>query len=235
MAEKTKSTGKPITDIAHPNKSAPAQNSKSVIVTNRPMLKDPMVVDDTTKAEKPAEIETLATASSKTPPTGDDNKPTETEIKPSNNTITEIAAIAAADKSDKAVKDDKPEPEPEADKPEAEAPKTKDVSPAADKSDEAKPDADAKSDPDAKQATPEDPIEIEDTKAAEHEAEVQKLSESKKYFLPINAVEQRRSKQFVILGVVLSIVLALAWADIALDAALIKIPNVKPVTHLFSN
>jgi hypothetical protein len=39
----------------------------------------------------------------------------------------------------------------------------------------------------------------------------------------------------VALGVVLAIVLALAWADIALDAGLIQINGVKPVTHFFSN
>jgi hypothetical protein len=39
----------------------------------------------------------------------------------------------------------------------------------------------------------------------------------------------------VALGVLLSLVLILAWADIALDAGIIQLGNVKPVTHFFSN
>ena len=71
--------------------------------------------------------------------------------------------------------------------------------------------------------------------AAKHDAEIQKLVDSKQFFLPINSVEKRRSKRVVLLGVVLSLLLALAWADVALDAGIIQINGVKPVTHFFSN
>lgn len=211
MAEKPKSSSKPIVDVAHPNKSAPAQNSKSVIVGNRPMLKDPMVVDQ-------EDLEIAAT---------EENKP--------ESTITEIAAIAAADKPAKTEdkpaddKDAKTEREKEEPKPEPADPDKFESSAA----DEVKNyETDSKED---KDTAPENQLDIDASKDAEHEAAVQKLSESKKYFLPINAVEQRKSKQFVILGIVVSVILALAWVDIALDASLIKIPGVKPVTHLFSN
>jgi archaellum component FlaD/FlaE len=211
MAEKSKSSSKPIVDVAHPNKSAPSQNSKSVIVSNRPMLKDPMVVD-----QEDQEITTI-------------------EEKKPESTITEIAAIAAADKPAEeeerpADKDDKPEPAKEESKPEpAKEAEPNDSAPEEPKADE----ADTKEQD--KDTAPENQLDIDASKEAEHEAAIQKLSESKKYFLPINAVEQRKSKQFVILGIVLSVILALAWVDIALDASLIKIPGVKPVTHLFSN
>jgi hypothetical protein len=65
-------------------------------------------------------------------------------------------------------------------------------------------------------------------------AKLQSVIDSKKYFLPINAVEHRKSKRFVILGILLAIVLALAWIDVALDAGIIDLGNVKPVTHFFS-
>ncbi|MEK7599717.1 MAG: hypothetical protein AAB462_01645 [Patescibacteria group bacterium] len=215
MAEKSKSSSKPIVDVAHPNKSAPSQNSKSVIVSNRPMLKDPMVID-----QEDLEITTL-------------------EEKKPESTITEIAAIAAADKpakpedkpaEDKDAKEDEPQPEKEEPKPEPAKP-DKIADPVADdtKTDE----TDTKEED--QDTAPENQLDIDASKEAEHEAAVQKLSESKKYFLPINAVEQRKSKQFVILGVVLSVILALAWVNIALDAGLIKIPGIKPVTHFFSN
>lgn len=65
------------------------------------------------------------------------------------------------------------------------------------------------------------------------EASLQKLIDSKKYELPIETVENRRSKRVVALGIVLSIILALAWVDVALDAGLINISGVKPLTHFF--
>jgi hypothetical protein len=70
---------------------------------------------------------------------------------------------------------------------------------------------------------------------AKHDEAIQKLVESKQFFLPINAVEKRKTKRFIALGVVCSLLLLLAWADIALDAGLVQIPGVKPVTHFFSN
>jgi hypothetical protein len=39
----------------------------------------------------------------------------------------------------------------------------------------------------------------------------------------------------VLLGIVLAVVLAVAWVDVALDAGLIQLGSVKPVTHFFSN
>jgi hypothetical protein len=38
-----------------------------------------------------------------------------------------------------------------------------------------------------------------------------------------------------LLGILLVVVLAVAWVDIALDAGLVEIGNVKPMTHFFSN
>jgi hypothetical protein len=77
--------------------------------------------------------------------------------------------------------------------------------------------------------------EAEAAKQAEADAKIRKLVDSKKYFLPINAVEQRRSARIAAVGAVLAIILAVAWVDVALDAGLIHLGNIKPVTHLFSN
>jgi hypothetical protein len=70
---------------------------------------------------------------------------------------------------------------------------------------------------------------------AKHEAATQKLIESEQYFLPINSVEKRKARRFVVLGIVLALLLAIAWADIALDAGLIHIHGVKAFTHFFSS
>lgn len=95
-------------------------------------------------------------------------------------------------------------------------------------------DSDAK--PDSKEKKSKKPdADAEAAADAAEAAKLQKLVNSKKYFLPINAVEQRRSKRFVNLGILLAILLVVAWADIALDAGLIQAGSVKPVTHFFSN
>lgn len=75
--------------------------------------------------------------------------------------------------------------------------------------------------------------------AAEREAarkkELEQLAESHKYYLPINQVEKRRNKRWALVGLLVIILLALAWADVALDAGLISIPGVHAVTHFFGS
>jgi hypothetical protein len=71
-------------------------------------------------------------------------------------------------------------------------------------------------------------------KEAERRAEVQKIITSRKYYLPINAVGKRRAKRYVILGIVLIVILVAAWVDVALDAGMIHVHGIKPLTHFFS-
>lgn len=64
-------------------------------------------------------------------------------------------------------------------------------------------------------------------------SETDALIEQKTYFLPINAALHRRSKRVAGIGTILIVVLLLAWFDIALDAGIIDIPALHPVTHFF--
>jgi archaellum component FlaD/FlaE len=67
-------------------------------------------------------------------------------------------------------------------------------------------------------------------------AELEKIVESKQYFLPVNAVERRRDLRLVtILLLVLAIAVALIWFDLLLDAGLVKIDNVHALTHFFNS
>lgn len=67
-----------------------------------------------------------------------------------------------------------------------------------------------------------------------HEAELDGLVENKDYFLPINTAVQKRTKKFIVIGVTVSLLLIVVWIDIALDAGLIKIGDLKALTHIFS-
>lgn len=167
MADKKKPTKIAVNDVVSDDKTAPDTSAKPIIVTNRPIMKDPMVT------EKPAEKRAV-------------NKP-----KPAKTIVT-------------------PDLKPSVELPKEEKPAPKAVDPEVTEKAEA-------------------------AEQAEHDATVQKLVDGKQYFLPINAVEKRKSRRFILLGVVLSLVLAVAWVDVALDAGLIHISGLKPATHFFSN
>ncbi len=184
-----------IIDVSHPGKTAPSGTSKPVIVTNRPILKDPMMVsDEATSAAATGVPEKEVPAL--------DKPSTKPDLHPSAEAVTASDAVKSAHQ--------------------AEEPKLAD--------DQVSQDENAS--PAAQTAEQE---EVEADKQAKHDAEIQKLVEAKQYFLPINSVEQRRTKRFVVLGILLSLLLGLAWVDIALDASLIQVGSVKPITHFFSN
>ncbi len=193
-----KKPAKPIVDVVQPGKSAPAGTSKPVLVTNRPILKDPMVVPE----EEPAVQ----------PPADDLRKPS---VKPKIEPLVPETAPAAAQVDQSATEPPSTETAPE-EKPEEQP---------ADTTAPDKPDAVATS----------AQIEAEAEKQVAQEAETQKLVDSKQYFLPINSVENRRTKRFIMIGILLSLVLAAAWVDIALDAGLIHLGGLKSLTHFFSN
>jgi hypothetical protein len=251
MAKSSKPAGaKPIVDVAHPGKSAPATNSKSVIISNRPLLKDPMMVGDSPPAsdDSPAKISPAKTSGQPgepvlSAPLLEPEKPAETDEStvlaetakpPEAATVAELAEAANAagkpaspdsePKPDdpakpKAESNDKPEPDTaKAEKPAEEKPET---------------DTDTEETPSSKEDNAKHE-EAEAAKRAEHQAAIDKLAVGKQYYLPINAVEKRRSKRFVAIGIILSLLLILAWADIALDAGLIHLSGIKPLTHFFS-
>ena len=186
-------------------------------------MKDPMVVEET--GEKPASDEdniSVKTSKAVIKPIDDDVKPDDKK------TIAVLAEEAAVKKE--SVELDKTEPKPE----------TEDESKPTDTED-GKPEDQypglAPDDKDKKQTKDQsnNQAELELIEQEKHDAAIQKLIDSKKYELPINSVEQRRSKRVVVFGVALSLILIVAWADIALDAGLIHISGIKPVTHFFSN
>lgn len=184
MAEtkKTTKTTKPISDVEEPGKSAASATSKPVIVTNRPLIKDPMVVEE----EQKDAVEPVATT--KKTSTKPKLQPLESSPKPEEETQTNSAEDTA---------DNGPEKKP------------------------------------TKNKSAEDDEKAEAQRKLERESNLQKIVDAKTYYLPINAVEKRKTKRFVILGVLLSILLIMVWINIALDAELVQIDGITPVTNLF--
>lgn len=255
--EKPKSSAaasKKVFDVARPGKSSASPTSKPIIITNRPVLKDPMMasgpagvppVEDKPVPSKPSTRIKIAPLSDdlETPsdPAAEDTAQKEPEAVPEAPADAEVPEASLADEgaetespaeetasAEETTKSDKKEP---------------DAAP----EDEAKPQAeqtepevaledDSEEDPDQPSAQRADQKEDEEVarKEAERQAEVQKVIMSRKYYLPIDAVGKRRAKRYVILGIVLIVILIAVWADIALDSGMFHVHGIKPLTHFFN-
>ncbi len=230
--EKPKKTSiKPIVDVAPPGKSAPSPNSKSIILNNHPVLRDPMVVDDQSenlgtdesvpKGPKPfggssqeAKLQPLTAAPKESAAQTPQNEP---------------AALTKSDNTNGQVQEKEEESNEPASPTQAE--------PLANPGDREKlaPEGQKKDGADNPPTDSPEKLEEESAKQAKHRAAIEKLVESKQYYLSINSVEKRRSRRFVALGVIFSLLLIAAWVDIALDAGLTSNAANLPHTHFFDN
>ncbi len=221
---KRKTTSKQVMDVHNADNVAADENSKPVIVANRQILRDPMVTSEATTPvvetksapAMPADTE-APVATAEIPaidPQSDEPVAAASEVEPAEMKHQKIIAPVTFEPKTAAA--------PEATPPE-EAPAAEEAEPADDQ-------------PVPTAETTDEAIEAaaEEAKVA-REAELQKLVDKKQFYLPINAIEQRRAEQFIALGILLSVILALAWLDISLDAGLIHLGNVHAVTHFFSN
>ena len=71
--------------------------------------------------------------------------------------------------------------------------------------------------------------EADDEIARKRTERLKKMIEEEEYFLPIQTVEERRSRKVAVFGLILIIILAAAWYDAALDANLL--PNTYNLPH----
>ncbi len=66
-------------------------------------------------------------------------------------------------------------------------------------------------------------VQLEEQKEQEKDQEINHMIESKQYFLPFNKTQKRKSKRFVTAGIIISIILIILWAYVALSNGLIKL------------
>jgi hypothetical protein len=237
--KKSKKIKKHIIDVQAPGTSAPSLTSKPVIVTNRALLRDPMMADDTQAtdedepkpaADQPADMLTPSHEAVVKPlndsAAGDDSAPDDEGRPPEESQSKEEPAGSAVPvETSSATEDDTSTPK------ENEPADTASDEPAGFAGSEPGPGDNPKppAAPAAKQA------EAEAAAQARHEAEIQQLVDSRQYELPIRTAEQRKSKRFVLLGAALAVILIVIWLDIALDAGIIKLGGLRAPTHFFSN
>lgn len=242
-------------DVARPNKSRPSSTAKSVIVTNRPLLQDPMV--NATSADEPSVTAPLMvslpsklniqplpgsaepTKSAEAAATSTmDEAPLGESLSEGSSPISELVEKNRAEAAETATATPETSFEVPATEPSVSAVEATPTEPVPAE----RPEASLKSSANPIGDAPKDGALVTDKDLAddaddidENEAKIQKLVLEKRYFLPINSQEKRRTERFVVLGIMLILLLAAAWADIALDAGLVHIDGIKSLTHLFSN
>lgn len=223
---------KKLFDVVKPGKTAASPTSKPIIVTNRPVLKDPMMVVDSIpnasdeKQEAPGKLSKRVRIE---PLSDEESLKSDEPSEPAEEKKTAQPEPDTAEHDTEKLESDQPSeltPQAEAGAPaELEAPKPETEQPDA-------------TDEEAGTAQVEQATSADEDKAAKelakHQAAIEKLVENRTYYLPVNAVAKRRTKRHVALGVLLIIILAAAWVDIALDAGIIHLDGVKAVTHFFS-
>lgn len=227
MAAKTssKTSGGKILDITHPSKVTPPATSKPVIVSNRPIIKDPMVSGG---AATPLDIKDESEPATTSAPVA----PSKTKLviqplseKDKETPVKEPAAKAEESVAEPELNEEEPdqkeaEPEVMAEKPEPIIPEveasSEDVNddgpestsssiPSSFDADEITPPTDDTSKPSAKP----DQDEI-DAAAAERQATLEKLIESKQFFLPINSVHKRKNRRILKISVTLLVLIVVA-------------------------
>lgn len=236
MTDSTKSkTDKRVFDVAKPSTTPASPTSKPLIVAHGPIMHDSTIVENENGEEKTDEQTNIAMTSThniKIEPLNDiETDKHEAESVPNGDNI-QVS-------DDKTLDQSKSEDQPLDPKPEqtTEVKQDNEVKSATDESKtEAQTTKSAEDGTSEPTKTVEDPkiLEEEQRLLAEKQAKINGLVDSGKYFLPINMVEKRKNQRVVIVGIIICIILAIAWVDVALDAGLISNSLHLPHTHFFA-
>jgi len=216
MAQTVKNGAKPsrlsprALDVIAPGKTPPASSARPIIVTNRPMIHDPMAPSqasaEAVPAAQPSRVAPLISARAAVVP---DVLPALPEAKEphmapadgAGQPPTSAPPAVPLSEVQHAVTGVTPASPPG-------------ISPAAI--------------PDA--ATPQKT----DRQQAARLAEQEQVVASKQYYLPITATEQRRSIRRALIVLVIVLAAACIWLDLVLDANIVRLGPLRPLTHFFA-
>jgi hypothetical protein len=243
MAEKAvkeapKTSSSKVFDIAKPGKGTTSATARPVIVTNRPIMQDPMVAATApnlidTKEPLPSPAATKITIQ----PLSETEKPEDIDIKKKDEKPATPDPVATEAVAEVASKD---EPVTDAPTDEAKSEENNNDTESSETNESADDDATEGSDG----TVSDTPAELsgKDAKeaaaleaAAKQQEEIDKITESRDYFLPINTVERRRTKVMTVLGVILIALLGLLLINLLMDVGYLNINGIEPVTHFFSS
>jgi len=221
MAKKANKSNK-VFDVAKPGKTAAGASGRPLIVGNRTLMQDPMVVKDA------SEKDVLPTAPELDPIDQPSGSPPEIKqapeiMKPSPINIKPIEPI-----KDEKVTADKPPEESET------PPVTEQTNLDSEETAENKSSNDAAVNTLAEQVVKNRQDKKEQDAEVARSAEIEKLIEDKKYFVPIGEKKRRRSIRHILVGTVLVIILGLLLVDVLMDTGVININNIQAPLKLTS-
>lgn len=200
-------SSKKVFDVAKPSTTPANPTSRPLIVNHGPIAKDTTVVDkDTTPGDEGSIEEPKQAMLSKhaiIQPL--ESQESELNVVPEEKIEEEIPQEQPKEEQPEEVKPKEEQPE------EAEKPELKNLSEAQLKKIE----------------------EEEQKRQQERDAQIDQLVGTGKYFLPINSVEKRKNRRIVLAGIVLCLLLAVVWYDVALDAGIVSNILKLPHTHFF--
>lgn len=208
-------------DVIAPGKTAPTPSARPIIVTNRPMIQDPMAPPADREVEAPeVEPSRIARPVKAAPVIAPGKQPAADEAAP---------GLPAADGGTAPVA-------PSAAQPAATAPP--ETAPAAEP---AGPGPAAKPAPgtlstDAPAAAAAPAAATQQKAAREQAARLaaqEQIVVSRQYYLPISVAEQRRNVRRAVAVLVVVLVAACVWLDLLLDADIVRLGPLRPLTHFF--
>lgn len=264
-AKNSKPVAPKVFDVIAPGKAAPSPTGRPIIVSNRPMIKDPMEPIFKSRPITAPPVEGGASHVGRPIGAASDSEP-EASGQPPDPILSTIdadalskdgakpgdaPAVAAPEKLTPVVaplsNDSAPESAPVKPPASGSGPVATTAQSPTQPSDPAPAAADSIADDDADKKDsaidrpqPGDVAAAEKASAAEKAAATERAAQEKiiasgQYYLPISGAGRHRALQWILLILVLVILLGLAWLDIAMDAGIIHIHGVQPLTHFFSN
>lgn len=194
-------------DVIAPGKSIPSSSARPIIVTNRPMIKDPMAPAERALPERVEESSTTSGATTLlSPPEAPSIRPTDTEtvMPPKDQAVKSNIARPAAE-SKETVADSISATE------------------------------DMPTEPDAHSLAKDVTIsQTPDAAAKDNEAiQQEKLIVGKQYYLPIRNIGTQRSARRSLVLLLIVLIVSLIWLDLVMDAGIVRL-GVHPLTHFFN-
>ncbi len=244
MPRSSKSSAPKAFDVIAPGKVAPSPTSRPIIVTNRPIIKDPMAPSEAVRPVQAAPSSNPEVASHvgkaiapTVPPAAvvQEDKAEEGMFQPqpaASDDVPAVALAAVASKEDGHASSVQATAEKEVAAPSAQV-NTSVPAPADSIADDDKKDSSIDRPQPGDVAAAEKASASEKAAAAERDEE-EKIIVSEQYYLPIADGGRRRGLQRAMLTLLFVIILGLVWLDVAMDAGILHIHGLQPLTHFFS-
>ena len=237
MAEANNKSVKKLIDVSPPSSVIQPANSKSIIIGHSPMVRDSTIIEDNQNDNQSEPTNESATHHLKISPLTDQlssndqtspdkqpnsilEEPRELKLEPSESLKKEISA------NENQIEPEKVSPKVEGVDLATDQPEIKTTTQSVD----GQPD---------KVDSLEKPQDNQDQQAELNaslakQAHLNELIASKKFFLPINGKEKSKNKKTILIGLLICLVLIIAWVDVDLDAGLIANTYNLPHPHFFT-